>query len=130
MRKGSVFLEKITFFIFNIILAFILFFDFFVRGSNFIFAFLLILLVVVLILNYYFSKNEKFRWTIGKKQEALVEALIATCMMVLIVIFYLLGGRSQHGVDSTGYVIWILYLLTLGKFFKDYKENIQEWNNE
>ncbi|AMX01168.1 hypothetical protein [Rummeliibacillus stabekisii] len=80
-------MEKITFFAFNVILAIMLFFDFFLRGSNLIFAFSVILLVVVL-LNYYFSRNEKFKWKIDKKHEALVEILIATFMMILIVVFY------------------------------------------
>lgn len=118
-------MERITFYMFHITLAFIILLDFFVRGSNFIFV-SLILLVVILLLNNYCSKNEKSKWKIDKKQEALVEVLNATCMMALIVISYLLGGRSQHGLNPTGYVIWILYLLILGKFFKDYKKNTQE----
>lgn len=119
-------MEKISIVLAFLLFNVILYVDFF--GSHVSLFFAMAILVVLLLLSYAFSRHEKYAWTLSKKNSALLSMVAITILMLLTVIFYLFGGRSQHGLNPTGIVIWFVYLLSMWQAFKTLKKDSDPQN--
>lgn len=114
-------MEKISIILAFLLFNVILYVDFF--GGHVSLIFPMAILVALLLLSYAFSRHEKYAWTLSKKNSALLSMAAVTILMLLTVIFYVLGGRSQHGLNPTGIVIWFVYLLSMWQAFKELKKD-------
>ena len=113
-------MEKISLFLSFIVLLAIIYFDFFKEDVNLFIP--MSVLVVLLILSYIFSKRSNYSWEMNKKTKLIFEISVPTMLVATSVIFYLLGGRSQHGINPTDYIIWIIYVLSLISALRNFKK--------
>ncbi len=113
-------MEKISLFLSFIVLLAIIYFDFFKEDVNLFIP--MSVLVVLLILSYIFSKRSNYSWEMNKKTKLIFEVSVPTMLVATSVIFYLLGGRSQHGINPTDYIIWIIYVLSLISALRNFKK--------
>lgn len=113
-------MEKISLFLSFIVLLAIIYFDFFKEDVNLFIP--MSVLVVLLILSYIFSKRLNYSWEMNKKTKLIFEVSVPTMLVATSVIFYLLGGRSQHGINPTDYIIWIIYVLSLISALRNFKK--------
>lgn len=113
-------MEKISLFLSFWVLLIILYFDFFKEDVNLFIP--MSVLIVLLILSYIFSKRSNYSWEMSKKTKLIFEVSVPTILVATSVIFYLLGGRSQHGINPTDYIIWIIYVLSLISALRNFKK--------
>lgn len=113
-------MEKISLIISFCILLAIIYFDFFKEDMNLFVP--ITVLIILLILSYIFSKRSNHSWEMNKKTRLLFEISVPTILIGTTVIFYLMGGRSQHGINPTNYIIWIIYVLSLISALRNFKK--------
>ncbi len=113
-------MEKYTAILAYLLLIFILYLDFFKEGVSLFLP--LMILVALVIVSTVLARNEKFAWKISKSKFAFLSIVEATILMLLTIAFYWMGGRSQHGINPTGYAVWIVYVISLFQAFKEMKK--------
>ena len=113
-------MEKISLIASFLVFLAMIYFDFFKEDMNLFIP--LIVLIILLILSYIFSKRSDSSWKMSKKTSLLFEIAVPTILVATTIVFYLLGGRSQHGINPTNYIIWILYVLSLISAFRNFKK--------
>lgn len=113
-------MEKISLIISFCILLAIIYFDFFKEDMNLFVP--ITVLIILLILSYIFSKRSNHSWEMNKKTRLIFEISVPTILIGTTVIFYLMGGRSQHGINPTNYIIWIIYVLSLISALRNFKK--------
>lgn len=113
-------MEKISLITSFCILLAIIYFDFFKEDMNLFVP--ITVLIILLILSYIFSKRSNHSWEMNKKTRLIFEISVPTILIGTTVIFYLMGGRSQHGINPTNYIIWIIYVLSLISALRNFKK--------
>lgn len=121
-------MEKITYNASFFILIIMIYLDFFKPNISLTIPTFLFLLTLILTL--IFSRIPKFSWEISEKKEIILNISRSSLLLILINIFYLLGGRSQHDLNPTNYIMWIIYFFTLLSLYKRFLKNTKNEKNE
>lgn len=117
-------MEKLFAIVSFIIFCGIIYLDFFQHQISLVIP--LVVLIVFVIISTIFSKMDRFEWKKNKNTELLLGITTPMIILVLINVFYLIGGRSSYGINPTNMIIWILCVTTIIAVIRRYKKTNAE----
>ncbi len=124
MDSGGVTMEKLFAFLSFFIFCGIIYLDFFQHQISL--GIPLVVLIVFVIISTIFSKMDRFAWKINENTKLLLGITTPMILLALINVFYLIGGRSSHGINPTNIILWILGVVSIIAAIRRYKKTNAE----